>query len=65
MPDDEVKTLYSATKAGSKFLYAHHFVSSGTVQCFVLAAQLMFQNAPDRAKWSNHVHSDISGTQVV
>ena len=36
--------------------------SSVTVHRFVIAAKLMFLMASEREKWSNYVHSCISGT---
>ena len=36
--------------------------SSVTVHRFVIVAKLMFLMASDREKWSNYVHSCISGT---
>ena len=37
----------------------------GQSNALYLLLNSCFKMAPDRAKWSNHVHSDISGTQVV
>ena len=44
------------------------FISSGTVHCFVLdvlTGKLNFKMASAKAKWSDHLHSDIPGTQCV
>ena len=63
MPEYKVDNLYSGTKVDTGSLCAHSsYYSSVTVHRFVTVAKLMFLMASDRKKWSNYVHSCISGT---
>ena len=44
MPEYKVKTLYSGTKVGTRFLCANDVCKFRVVHGFFLCAKLMFQN---------------------